>query len=282
MLKPIIFILVFCSAGLFSWELTPVFTKLFWRQYTKKLNKLEKQLEDIFMWEEIKKFSLYFTLSPLVFATLFFLFFRNFLITLVGFVIGFFLPAFVIRILQALRKKKLQTQLLDTIMYLSSSLKGGLSFLQTIEIITEEMPPPISQEFSLVVRQHKMGMGLEESLTRLSRRMQIEELDLLINSILVAREMGGDLIRVLNRLCDTIRDNQKLKQSIATLTLQGKIQGAVMSFLPIVFGMWVFTFNRRHFDIMFSTELGRTLLFICVFLQIMGMLLIRRFSKLRI
>jgi tight adherence protein B len=282
MSRIVIYIAVFCSVGVVFLLLLPLISDLLSKMQSKRLHNLEKQLEDMFLWEEIKKLSIYFTLCPVGLGLILFLFFRSWIFTIVGVAIGFFLPPFMIRMLQGWRKYKLRTQLLDTIMYLTSSLKGGLSFLQALEILVEEMPAPISQEFSLVLREHKMGVALEESLSRLSKRMRIEELDLMINSLLVAREMGGDLTRVLSRLSDTIRDNQKLKENIATLTMQGKIQGAIMSVLPIIFVIWVLTFNKGHFDIMLNTELGRSLLFLCAILQVIGMFLIHQFSKLRI
>jgi len=123
---------------------------------------------------------------------------------------------------------------------------------------------------------------LEESLNRLNKRVQLEELELMISSILVARETGGDLTKVFSRLANVMRDKRKLKEQITTLTLQGRIQGLVMSILPIAFIGWILTINRHHFDIMLASETGRILLMIAVFLQITGIFLINRFSKINI
>ena len=165
---------------------------------------------------------------------------------------------------------------------MSSSLKGGLSLLQALEVLIEEMPAPMAQEIGLVVRENKMGVSLEDSLKHLNKRMNMEELNLVINSILVARETGGELTKVFSRLTTTIRDNRKLKDSIKTLTMQGRMQGLIMSVLPFLFIFWVINFNREHFDIMLQSEIGRTLLFIAGILQIAGMFLIRKFSAIKI
>jgi tight adherence protein B len=154
--------------------------------------------------------------------------------------------------------------------------------LQSLEVLAEEMPAPMSQEIGLVVRENKMGVLLEDSLGNLSKRMNIEELSLLVNSILVARETGGDLTKVFSRIATTIRDNRKLKDNIKTLTMQGRMQGMIMSVLPFLFIIWVLSFNRHHFDIMLQSDIGRMLLFIAAALQAIGMILIRKFSSLRI
>ena len=225
-----------------------------------------------------KKLFLYYTISPLVFAITGFIIFNKFFVVLIGLVLGFILPGLIIKNLEARRKKKFKTQLLDALMTLSSSFKGGLSLLQAIELLVEEMPPPISQEFSLVLRENKIGVSLEESLNRLNRRIALEELELVVSSILVSRETGGDLTKVFSRLANSMRDKRKIQEQIKTLTLQGRMQGFIMSFLPIAFTIWVVSINRHHFDVMFSSELGRMLLIAAVFLQIIGMFLIKKFS----
>ena len=96
--------------------------------------------------------------------------------------------------------------------------------------------------------------------------MGIEELNLVVSSILVARETGGDLTKVFSRLVTTIRDNRKLKDNIKTLTLQGRLQAVIMSFLPFLFVAWVLTVDKNHFDIMLQSDIGRFLLILAVIL----------------
>ena len=154
--------------------------------------------------------------------------------------------------------------------------------MQGFEVLVEEMPTPMSQEIGLVVRENKMGVPLEESLVRLNKRMDLEELGLVVNALLISRETGGELTKVFSRLSTTIRDNRKLKDSIKTLTLQGRMQGVIMSALPILFVLWVISVDKKHFDIMLQNEIGRGLLILAVILQVIGMFLIRKFSTIKI
>ena len=219
---------------------------------------------------------------PLILGILAFIFSQSFLIAIFGVVFGLFVPSLLLKIRAGQRRNKFNNQILDAIMVLSSSLKGGLSLLQALEVLAEEMPVPMSQEIGLVVRENKMGVSLEDCLVHLNKRMDMEELRLVVNSILVARETGGDLTKVLARLSITIRDNRKLKDSIKTLTLQGRLQGIIMSALPFLFVWWVLMFNRKHFDIMLNSQQGRVLLIIAVVLQIVGMILIKKFSTIKV
>ncbi|KPK98531.1 MAG: hypothetical protein AMJ95_04015 [Omnitrophica WOR_2 bacterium SM23_72] len=281
-LQVFILLLTFISAYLIAYQVVPSLTDKFHTTQSKKVSIAEKQLDGMFFVVKREKLFLYYTLTPLVFAVAAFLLFRKIPVAFAAGFAGTVLPAMVIKIMENKRKEKFAGQLVDGLMVISSALKGGLSLLQAIEVLVEEMPAPISQEFGLILRENKIGLTLDESLKRLNDRLKLEELGLMINSVLVARETGGDLTKVFSRLATTIRDNRKLKENIRTLTLQGRLQGIIMSALPFVFVWWVMTFNKEHFDVMLRTEKGRMLLFIAAGLQAIGMILIRKFSIIRI
>lgn len=275
-------IVILCSVILLSLSILPFFMQKIqsWQQKQEVL--VAKEMDKMFYDRSPKKIVMLYYILPFVFGLGCYIFFQSVVVVIVAAAIGLIIPNFILKSRYARRKQKLNNQLLDAINMLSSCLKGGLSLLQGFEVLVEEMPAPMSQELGLVVRENKMGIPLEESLVRLNKRMNIEELGLVVNALLVARETGGELTKVFSRLSVTIRDNRKLKESIKTLTLQGRLQGAIMSFLPIVFVIWVVSVNKHHFDIMMSTDLGRMLLVIAVVLQVVGMFLIRMFSIIKI
>jgi len=198
-----------------------------------------------------------------------------------GFIVGFSMPNIIIVVAKQQRLKKFRGQLVDGLMIISSSLKAGLSFLQSIEVLCEEMPAPISQEFGLILSENKLGINMEDALRKLRVRIPTEEVNLVVSSILIARESGGNLPLVLSRLTDTIRDNLKLKEKIGTLTLQGRLQGVIMMILPIGFAYFVYKQNPGHFDVMLQTEMGKKLLALAIGLQIIGMIMIKKISTMK-
>lgn len=282
MLEWTIFILIFASIALLGSLLIPFIVRQFHNIQAKKVEKAEKKLDDMFVRVDPRKLFFYYTLSPLILGVAGLIFFHQVIFAVLGGLVGLSLPTLFIKRLEAVRKQKFSKQLTDALMVLSSSLKSGLSLLQAFEVLVEDMPSPINEEFSLLLRENKMGIPLSDSLVRLNKRMQIDELELMINSIVLSQETGGDLTRVFSRLSTTIRDNQKLKDNVATLTLQGRLQGIIMSFLPIVFVLYVNTFSKGHFNIMINTDLGRMLLVVAIVLQVVGMVLIYHFSQLKL
>ncbi|MFA5096536.1 MAG: type II secretion system F family protein [Candidatus Omnitrophota bacterium] len=275
-----IFILV--SVVLIAISILPLFLNIFESWSKKKEAKVAWQMDQMFYDKSPRVIVQLYFILPVLFGLAGFFIFQSLIMVVAGAVTGLIIPNLMLKMRLARRKRKFNEQLLDAITMLSSCLKGGLSLLQGFEVLVEEMPPPMSQELGLLLKENKMGVPFEESLRRLNKRMEIEELSLVVNALLVARETGGELTKVFSRLTTTIRDNRKLKESIKTLTLQGRMQGAIMSFLPILFVVWVLSVNKRHFDVMLNNDTGRMLLVTAVLLQVVGMFLIRKFSTIKI
>lgn len=261
----------------------PVFYKNFSDWRLRAVDTQRRNLKEMMLFIDPKQLVLFNIICPLISAAVFGLLGRKFgsvlVGVLIGFCIGFVVPSILLKQMMVMRKKKFSAQISDGLMILSSCLKGGLSLLQSIEVLVEEMPAPINQEFGLLLRENKMGMALEESFETLNKRMPSEELNMLTTAVLVARETGGDITLLFTTLINTIRVKLKIMDQVRTLSLQSKIQGIVMSFLPIGFAMTVYSFNPNYFDIMLSNPTGRMLLLYAVVSEIIGIWLIRVFSK---
>jgi tight adherence protein B len=280
-----IFVLIFLSMYMLSDYLIehsiPFLISSYDKIQSKRTGKIKAQLEDSFVfWEEKRMMLVY--LSPVIFAGIGFILVHHILSAALGFLIGVAFPAIMVKVAYQKRMKKFRNQLVDGLTMLSSSLKAGLSFIQAIEVLCEEMPAPISQEFKLILKENKWGMSLEESLIKLRKRVPLEEANLLVSSILIARESGGELPKVLSRLTSTIRDNIKLQEKIATFTLQGRLQGLIMVFLPIGFSYFVYKQNPDHFVVMWQTSIGRLFVMIAVVLEIVGAIVVKKVSTIRI
>ncbi|HBH96831.1 MAG TPA: hypothetical protein DDX89_03425, partial [Candidatus Omnitrophica bacterium] len=180
------------------------------------------------------------------------------------------------------RRKQFRAQLVDALFVLSSSLKAGLSLTQAFEQLESEMNPPASQEFGLMIKAHRLGLSLEESLNNLNKRMASEEMELITTAILVARETGGDLTTILSQLITTIRDRKKLHDKVSTMTLMGRVQGYIIGALPVAFALFVRMSNPQHFQVLFDYPEGRRMLAIAAVLWGVGLLLVRKLSKVRI
>jgi tight adherence protein B len=211
-----------------------------------------------------------------------FLITKKWIIGILFFAVGAVLPSMFINEMDKKRRKKFVLQLVDGLMIMNSCLKGGLTLTQSFEVLAEETTPPLGHEVSLLNREIKVGVTLEEALLRLEKRMPSEEMTLIVSAVLVARETGGDLTKVFSRLVETIRDRIKLRELVTTLTLQARLQSIIISLLGPVFFLVVRKIRPDHFDVMWRDSLGRMLLLIALVLQIIGIILIIIFGRIEI
>ncbi|MFH1519355.1 MAG: type II secretion system F family protein [Candidatus Omnitrophota bacterium] len=276
------YILLIAAFAILAYYGIGFFLKSWDQAQKKKAEKASAQLEEMFIFFRKDILVTLYIVVPLVLGILGFLLTQMLWIGFVGMIVGLALPFCLVKILAIKRRVQFNAQLGDSLMILSSCLKGGLTLIQSFESLAEEVSPPISQEVSLLVREVKVGVSLEEALTRMNKRMPSEEMTLITSAILVARETGGDLTKVFSRLIETIRDRSKLKEMVQTLTLQARLQAIIISFLGPVFALVVLKINPRHFEVMWQNELGKLLLIGAGFLQIIGIILIVVFGKIKI
>jgi tight adherence protein B len=198
---------------------------------------------------------------------------------LVGLGVGFLAPKLVVRVVAWNRTRRFRAQLVDALLVLSSSLRAGLSLLQSLEVLSEESPPPMSQEIGLLTKETRMGLSLEEALRRLQQRMPLDELYLVVTAMLVARETGGDVTRVFAQLVETIRERHKIKERIKTLTTIPRLQGWLMAAIPFIFGSFAVKINPNYFEILIRDPVGQTVGLIAVGLWVASLALIFGFSR---
>jgi len=276
--------LVFCTAGVVGFAVVPMMYGRAAVITEKRQQKMTNKMGQLMTKDQMRNLNRLFLLAPVLCAAGLYLLFPSefkLLGVVVGAAAGLVLPGFYVQILTRKSRDKFSDQLVDALMIMSSSFRGGLSLIQALEAVVDEMPDPINKEFGTVLGENKMGVSLEEALNHMYDRMPSSALQQMITAILLARETGGNLPAIFNRIVTNIRETKKIQQNINTLTVQGKIQGFVMSLLPIAFGFIVYTSNRRVFEHMFTSDLGRALLIYALISQLIGTFLIWKISTYR-
>ncbi|MDQ3294332.1 MAG: type II secretion system F family protein, partial [Actinomycetota bacterium] len=103
------------------------------------------------------------------------------------------------------RKKKFEDQFPDALSLIASSLTAGHTFLRSISLMCEESPPPLSEEFARVVNETQLGDPLVDALARMGDRLQIRDVDWVVQAIRIQQQVGGRLADLLHTLADFIR-----------------------------------------------------------------------------
>jgi len=208
--------------------------------------------------------------------------FRDPVSGLIGFFAGYMLPRFWIGRKIGGRLKGFNKQLPDTIVLLSNSLRAGSSFLQSIELVSREGAPPMSEEMGRVVREVNLGLGMEEALANLVRRIKSDDLDLMVTAIGIQQQVGGNLAEILDTIAFTIRERVRIKGDINTLTAQGRVSGYLVAFLPIGLGAALNAINPAFMQPLFTETIGRILMAVGAVMMTIGFLAIRKITDIKV
>jgi len=165
---------------------------------------------------------------------------------LIGVVIGLMIPRFYVKRQQGQRMQKFSDQLPDMLNLVVNGLRAGYSTMQALEAVSQELPPPISDEFHRVVQEMQLGLSMEVSFENLHRRIPSDDLDLIITAINVQREVGGNLAEILDIISYTIRERIRLKGEIKILVSQVIYSGRFLSMLPFILATILWFINQDY------------------------------------
>lgn len=196
--------------------------------------------------------------------------------------ISFRIPRPVVDYLVAKRVKAYQSQMVDALQLLSNGIRAGLSVPQAIGMIVDELSPPISQEFNVILQQNRIGVPLEECFENLVKRVPIEDNEMFVSSINILRETGGNLAEVFDTIVDVIRERIRLQQKIETYTAQGMFQGATIFCMPFAIGAIFASSDPEPMKLLFTHPLGWVATFIILALDLAGGYLILKIVKIKV
>ena len=173
-----------------------------------------------------------------------------------GAIVCYFLPGWWVKRKQRLRVKGFNDALPDMISTSIGSLRAGFSFPQALKTVVDESTGPMKEEMETVLREMQYGSSMEESLSELKDRMPSEDLDLMIQAIIIQRQVGGNLATILQTIVETIRDRTRIQGQIMTLTAQGRLSGLIIGLLPIVLGFILYLIQPDYIGSLFVHPVG--------------------------
>jgi len=133
------------------------------------------------------------------------------LFALLGGVAGGYGPYLYLRIKIQRRAKAFNDQLGDTLVLMANSLRTGYSFLQAVDMVSREMPPPISLEFGRTLQEMNFGVSTEDAMHNMAKRVDSDDLDLVITVVLIQRQVGGNLAEIMDNIAGTIRERVRIR-----------------------------------------------------------------------
>ncbi len=196
--------------------------------------------------------------------------------------LGVWVPVHALVIIHRWRRKKVESAFADALDLVANSLKAGYSFLQAVEMVAREMPPPIGDEFGRVAKECRLNVPVEKALDNLVERLESPDIELVVTAVKVQQQVGGRLAEVLEGIGETIRERIRIQGEIRALTAQGRLSGWVISLLPLVLAFLAYTMNPEYILPLVEEPLGRLLLAGAVVMETVGILVIQRIIRVEV
>jgi tight adherence protein B len=170
----------------------------------------------------------------------------------------------------------------DALDLISRALSAGHAFSEALHMVSTEMPDPIAMEFRKAYEEQNLGLSLKLALENLAQRMPLLDLRMCITAVLIQRETGGNLAEILEKVAYTIRERFRIMGDLKTLTTSSRMSAWLLCALPIFVAIAVTVMNPDYMSVLWKDQRGHYLIAAALFMQITGMLIVRKILNIRI
>jgi tight adherence protein B len=207
---------------------------------------------------------------------------RSLAISLVATVVGAMLPNFYVKHRRTKRLNAFEELLPDSIDLVGRALRAGHPLSAGFKMAADDGPEPVAGEFRRVFEEQRFGMPLQDSLLAMADRINLVDVRILVTAILIQREVGGNLAEILDNLSNVVRARFTIRRQIRVYTAQGRMTGYLLSALPIILFLLLYTINAQYMSILFTDPIGKILVTVAIVMQLIGFLWIRKIIKIEI
>jgi tight adherence protein B len=183
------------------------------------------------------------------------------------------------------RKKRLNLflELLpDALELVSRALSAGHAFSEALHMVATEMPDPISGEFQKTYEEQNLGLSLKLALENLTQRIPLLDLKMCVTAIMIQRETGGNLAEILEKVAYTIRERFRIMGDLKTLTTSSRMSAWLLCGLPIAVSLVITVMNPEYMSVLWKDPRGHFLIALALFMQLTGMLIVRKILNIKI
>jgi tight adherence protein B len=264
------------AAALFTWGATQIAGKGLGRYRERFTDQTSGSLREMFLFLDAERlFLLHFVLiCALVVVAWFVSGAWPFVVVCAA--LGVMLPRWALAIMRHRRLLRIEAQLPDALLIMAGAMRAGSSLTAAIQQLEREGRAPITQEFALVLREQRLGVSVDEALTKLDQRVPLQAMTLAVSAMRIATETGGGLAEALERAASTLRAKLAMEGKIRALTSQGKLQAIVVGLLPVVMLLVLLKMEPVDMGKIFTTQAGWAVLVVVALMEFFGVMLIRK------
>ncbi len=204
---------------------------------------------------------------------------ENLLTTALGALIGFIAPIAAAMFARSRRQTQLMQQIPPMLEELGRAAKTGRSVEQCLQLVATDTPAPLGSELRLAAGRLKMGVPLRDALRDLPERTGLMTLNLLNTTLTVQQQTGGDLVTVLNRLSQAVRDRLLFLGRLRAATAASRATATLMIVLPPAILAFFLFRDPDYFQNLMGSSWGRNATLMAIALEVIGGIWVLRILK---
>ncbi len=180
------------------------------------------------------------------------------------------------------RISRFSSQMVDSLTLMANGMKSGLEIQQALQIVVNEMPNPIREEFNAVLSDIRLGKAPDEAFEELGRRIDSEDVRIFVTSVVILKETGGNINETFQNIAKTIRERLKLQSKIQAMTSQGMSSAVIVGGLPWVLAGILYAADPEQMTPLFTTVPGFVILAIVLALELTGFFVILKIVRIKV
>lgn len=198
------------------------------------------------------------------------------------FIGGFGLPQWYVGFQIKRRQKKFVDEFSNAIDVIVRGVKSGLPVNECLKIIAAEAPKPINEEFEQLVEGFRIGLSLEQGMTRMYERMPLQEVSFFGIVLLIQQKTGGNLAEALTNLAGVLRGRKLMEGKIRALSSEAKASAMIIGALPFLVMGAVKVSSPTYLDPLFMTKTGNFILLGAGLWMSMGIYVMKSMMKIKV
>jgi tight adherence protein B len=173
---------------------------------------------------------------------------------------GLGMPRFVLASLAKRRIRKFTASFADAIDIITRGIRSGLPVSETFNIIVQEMPDPLGIEFRTVVESQRLGLTLEQALSRACERVPTAELRFFTIVLSIQQSTGGNLAETLAKLAEVLRARKRMRNKVQAMSGEARASAMIIGALPPLVGVLLAVVAPQYIGVLLTEPVGHLIL----------------------
>jgi tight adherence protein B len=200
----------------------------------------------------------------------------------VGALVFAMLPYLYVRRKRTKRLDSLEEQFPEALDFLARSMRAGHAFSISLEMVGEELPDPLGQEFRTLFNEQNLGAPLDIALRNFTERVPLLDCRFFTSSVLLQKQTGGNLSEILSRLSYVIRERFRLKGQVKAASAHGRMTATILTLLPVATMLALLFVAPGYLQGMAADSDGKKMIAGAVIAQVLGNYFIKKIIKIKV